>query len=150
MGKAADPEEVFVANAHPFLEVDHDRVHRAASAVLCKERRCRGGVNIVLATDADLVDLNSRYLGRDGATDVLSFPMAGDEHRSAEEQILGEVYISLDRAWQQAKEYQVDLAQEVDRLVIHGLLHLCGYDHEDAQDARRMKAKEEEFLEKCR
>lgn len=148
MGKA-DLQEVFVANAHPFLEVDQDRVRRAAFAVLRKERRGGGKVNIVLATDADLVDLNSRYLRRDGTTDVLSFPMGGDEHPSAEVQVVGEVYISLDRAWQQAKEYQVDLAQEVDRLVIHGLLHLCGYDHKDARDAQRMKAKEEQFLEKC-
>jgi probable rRNA maturation factor len=56
----------------------------------------------------------------------------------------------LDRAHQQAREYQVAFAGEIARLVIHGLLHLYGYDHEDDDDARLMKAKEEEFLEACR
>jgi len=147
----ADSKRIFVASAHPFIEVDEDRVRRMASAVLCKERRGGGRVNIVLATDADLVDLNSRYRGRDGATDVLSFHMGGDEYPSPEEeQVIGEVYISLDRAQQQAREYKVNLDKEVDRLVIHGMLHLCGYDHENANDARMMKEKEEKLLETTR
>jgi probable rRNA maturation factor len=146
----ADSEEVFVANAHPSIEVSQNRVRQAALAVLRKEGQGGGRVNIILATDADLADLNAKYRSRDGSTDVLSFPMGGDEHAVQEEQVIGEVYISLDRARQQAKDYKVSLAEEVDRLVIHGALHLCGYDHEDERDARLMKAKEKDFLEKFR
>lgn len=104
-------------------------------------------MNVILATDADLANLNTRYRGLDHPTDVLAFPMGEPEFAVPQEQVLGEVYVSLDRARQQAREYKVTLAQEVDRLVIHGVLHLCGYDHEDSQSARQMKTKEEEFLE---
>lgn len=145
--KRVDTEQVFVANAHPTLETDEDRVRKVASAVLKKERRS-GRANIILAMDVDLTEMNSKYRGQNHPTDVLSFPMGNDVHLSAQEQIMGEVYISLDRAQQQAREYGVDFVREVERLVIHGLLHLCGYDHEDPQGARLMKAKEEEFLEK--
>ena len=145
--KHTDSEKVFVANAHPSIMVDQIRVRDVASTVLQKECKGGGRVNIVLATDADLADLNSKYLDRDGSTDVLSFPMGDDEHIVQEEHIMGEVYVSLDRARQQAKEYKVSFVEEVDRLVIHGVLHLCGYDHERARDARMMKAKERDFLE---
>jgi probable rRNA maturation factor len=146
----ADFKEVFVANAHPSLEVDKSRVRKAASAILRKEYRGEGRVNVVLATDGDLADLNSKYRGRDGSTDVLSFSMGGNEHVVQEEQVIGEVYVSLDRARQQAKEYKVSFAEEVDRLVIHGMLHLCGYDHEGAEDAQLMRAKEKDYLEMFR
>lgn len=146
----ADSKGVFIANAHPSIEVDQSRVRQVALAVLRKEGWGDGGVNIILATDADLVDLNSRYRGLGRLTDVLAFQMGEDEHPAPEEKVIGEVYISLDRAQQQAREYEVNLAEEVDRLVIHGLLHLCGYDHQDDNDARLMKAKEEGFLEMFR
>ncbi|KPL18380.1 MAG: hypothetical protein AMJ92_08345 [candidate division Zixibacteria bacterium SM23_81] len=136
-----------MANAHPSIEVNRGRVRRAASAVLHQECQRGGKVNVILATDADLANLNTRYRGCDHPTDVLAFPMSGPEFAVPQEQVLGEVYVSLDRARQQAREYKVTLAKEVDRLVIHGVLHLCGYDHEDSQSARQMKTKEEEFLE---
>jgi probable rRNA maturation factor len=141
-----DSEKIFMANAHPSLEVDSDRVRRLAAGVLQKENQ-DARVNIILATDFDLSDLNARYRGLNQPTDVLSFPMGDETAVDKEEQIMGEVYISLDRAHQQAREYGVDFPREVDRLVIHGLLHLCGYDHEDPEDARAMRAKEDQFLE---
>jgi len=145
--KHVDPEQIFVANAHPTLDVDCDRVQKVASDVLNKEQR-RGRANIILGTDVDLTELNSQYRDLDHPTDVLSFPMDNDSHFSGQEQVMGEVYISLDRALQQAQEYGVDFIREVERLVIHGLLHLCGYDHEKPQESKLMKAKEEQFLEK--
>jgi probable rRNA maturation factor len=147
MGRQRRTEQIFVANAHPSLEVDPKRVRAVASKILKKEMHCRGRVNIILATDNDLEDMNSRYLGRDRPTDVLAFQMGGDEHRDAEEQVMGEIYVSLDRAQQQARDYKVTFAGEVDRLVIHGLLHLCGYDHENEEEAGRMRIREEQFLE---
>jgi probable rRNA maturation factor len=142
-----DSKEVYIANAHPSISVDQGRVRRAASAVLRKECRRGGKVNVILATDDDLANLNTRYRGFDHPTDVLAFPMGEPEFAVPQERVLGEVYVSLDRARQQAREYKITLAKEVDRLVIHGMLHLCGYDHQDSNSAREMKSKEEEFLE---
>ena len=145
-----DSAQVLVANVHPSLEVDQHQVRRAALEILRKEGASGARVNVVLASDAVLGDLNSRYLGREGPTDVLAFPMGGDEYATQSASITGEVYVSLDRAEQQALEFKVSFAQEVARLVIHGMLHLCGYDHQDAQEARLMRAREENFLESAR
>jgi probable rRNA maturation factor len=143
-------QKIFVANAHPSLEVDDERLRSLAALVLRQENRCRGGVNIILATDADLCKLNGQYLGRDYPTDVMAFPMGGDEHPPVKDTVAGEIYISLDRAREQAREYSVTFVQEVERLIIHGLLHLCGYDHEEKEEAGRMRSREDQFLEKVR
>jgi len=143
-------ERIFVANAHPSLEVDSDRLQAVASRVLGEENHYRGDVNIILATDEDLRKMNQQYLARDYPTDVMAFPMSGDEHAREEDTVTGEIYISLDRARQQAREYSATFVHEVERLVIHGLLHLCGYDHENKDEAGRMRARENKFLETVR
>jgi len=150
MGRKGQVEKIFVANAHPSLEVDSDRLRAVASMVLGQENHGRGGVNIILATDEDLRKMNEQYLGGDHPTDVIAFPMGGDEHPREEDTVVGEIYISLDRARQQAREYSVTFVHEVERLVIHGLLHLCGYDHEEKGEAGRMRAREDQFLETVR
>jgi len=80
-------------------------------------------VNVVLCDDDLITELNERFRGRGTATDVLAFPFE-------EEDFLGEVYVSLDRVQRQAEEYGVSLEDELRRLVVHGLLHLLGYTHE--------------------
>jgi len=147
MDRKHPTEKIFVANAHPSLEVDGERLQSVALLVLRKENRCHGRVNIILATDADLRKMNDQYLGRNHPTDVMAFSMGGDEHPGAEDEVVGEIYVSLDRAQQQAREYKVTFIREVDRLVIHGLLHLCGYDHEREDEAGRMREREDRFLE---
>ena len=104
-------------------------------------------LSILLTTDHEIQQLNSQYRGKDSATDVLSFPM--NEQLVAKDAVrqLGDVVISLETAEKQAKELGVFLEQEVLRLLIHGLLHLLGYDHENVSDdeAKRMQDKEAEL-----
>jgi probable rRNA maturation factor len=90
--------------------------------------------------------LNARYRGIDRPTDVLSFPMR--EGRTADEQaLLGDIVICVPKAAAQAKEYHVRFYDELLRLLIHGLLHLLGYDHEiDASHRKRMERRERELL----
>ncbi|MCK4232441.1 rRNA maturation RNase YbeY [candidate division WOR-3 bacterium] len=83
---------------------------------------CSKRVNIVLTDDETLRDLNERFKGRKGPTDVLAFDFE-------EPDFLGEVYVSLDRAREQARYYGVSEEEEIERLVLHGLLHLLGYTH---------------------
>ncbi len=97
-------------------------------------------VNIIFSDDAYLETLNSRFRGYTQSTDVLSFP--GDTDMG----ILGEVYISVETARRQAAEYDVTLRNEILRLVCHGVLHLCGYDHHVRTDAVAMRRKEERYL----
>lgn len=73
--------------------------------------------------------LNQQFRGKDSATDVLSFPLQPEAFETEAETNLGEIVISLDRAQAQAKENGLTLVNEVEQLILHGLLHLCGHDH---------------------
>lgn len=85
-------------------------------------------VNIVFVSDRQIQALNHRFLKRDRPTDVISFNSEQPRLRG-EPRLLGEVYVSRDRAHVQAREYGVTYASELRRLVVHGLLHLLDLDH---------------------
>ena len=85
---------------------------------------------VVFVSDAAIRKLNRQFRGKDYATDVLSFPSQAESFENEAEENLGEVVISLDRAQVQAKENDLTLVNEVEQLILHGLLHLCGHDHE--------------------
>jgi len=87
-------------------------------------------VTIVFVADAAIKKLNRQFRGKDYATDVLSFPSRQEEFEKDLKTSLGEVVISLDRAAAQAKENGLTFTNEVEQLILHGLLHLCGHDHE--------------------
>lgn len=103
-------------------------------------------VSIVFTTDSDIQALNKNYRAKDKPTDVLSFSLL--EGAPIPTQSLGDVVISLDTAERQAKVLGVPLDDELLRLLIHGLLHLIGYDHENVpkEEANRMKAREDELF----
>jgi probable rRNA maturation factor len=89
------------------------------------------GVTVAFVSDRLMRGLNRRWRGRRGTTDVLSFPAGQDEfERAAGEETLGDVVISVERAQRQAREHGLTLDDELAQLILHGLLHLCGYDHE--------------------
>ncbi|MCK4739434.1 MAG: rRNA maturation RNase YbeY [Deltaproteobacteria bacterium] len=97
-------------------------------------------LSVLLTNDAELCELNKRFRGIDKATDVLSFPMDDPV-------LLGDIAISLDRASAQALDYDATFEEEVVRLLIHGTLHLLGYDHVNGgRQAAKMRKKEESFL----
>ncbi len=85
---------------------------------------------IVFVSDAAIKVLNQRFRGKNQSTDVLSFPSAEEPFETGHATQLGEVVISVSRAAAQAKENGLSFADEVRQLILHGLLHLCGYDHE--------------------
>jgi probable rRNA maturation factor len=91
-------------------------------------------------------ELNSRFRGVDKTTDVLSFPMGDTSFGDAGP--LGDIVISVPRAEMQAREYGVTFRDELLRLLVHGLLHLVGYDHEiNPYQKRKMEKKERELLD---
>ena len=97
--------------------------------------RLRGQVSVLLTTDAKIRRLNRRFRGKNKATDVLSFPAS----ESATREITGDLAISMPTALRQAREHAHALATEIKVLILHGLLHLAGYDHErdNGEMARR-------------
>ena len=112
------------------------RLARNARRLLRGLRLSEAELSILLVSDAEMQRLNRRWRGKDRPTDVLSFPQEADG-------LLGDVVISVDTARRQAAEQRTTLGREADRLLIHGLLHLLGYDHErSAAEARRMQRRE--------
>ncbi len=104
-------------------------------------------LSILLTDDYEIALLNRRYLGRKGPTNVLAFPMMDSDSKHFEADMLGDVVISIDTALRQAEESGTPFSLIFDRLVIHGLLHLLGYDHEQSEsEARRMEKEEERLL----
>ena len=112
-----------------------------AARVLRREGVTRPAVTVVLGDDALLRSLYARYKGRDRATDVLSFTyddVPGPRGRTLE----GEIYLSRERLFAQARRYRHAPGDELLRLVTHGLLHLCGHDHMKPGERRTMRAAE--------
>ena len=85
---------------------------------------------VVFVSDRAMRELNRRWRGKRGTTDVLSFPAAQDEFEKADGLNLGDVVISVEQAARQAKEHGLRFDDELAQLILHGLLHLSGYDHE--------------------
>ena len=108
-------------------------------------------LSLRLVSDKTMRAINREYRGKDRATDVLSFPLDGQHHAvagsNAPERLLGDVVISVETARVQAAEYDASLDREVHRLLIHGLLHVVGYDHELPAQRRSMVLQERRLAE---
>ena len=102
-------------------------------------------VSIVIATDKMIHELNKHYRGVDSATDVLAFAMQEGEYGYINPDLLGDVVISIESAQRQAREAGHPLAQELAILLIHGLLHLVGFEHKEKEKARLMEEKSREI-----
>jgi rRNA maturation RNase YbeY len=117
-----------------------------AAAALRALRLAGAELSLVLVSDAEMRALNGRYRGKRQATDVLSFPLHGRRAPRAGPWLLGDVVISLDTARRQAAATGCRPIEAAERLLVHGLLHLLGYDHEvSAREAERM-ARRERFV----
>jgi len=96
-------------------------------------------ISIIFLNDFEIQKINAQFLNHDFTTDVISF-------NYNEEQLEGEIYISVDTAELQAKEYKVSLTNEVLRLSIHGILHLLGYEDHTVENKEKMHNLEEKYL----
>lgn len=120
-----------------------DKFEKMARKLLAEEGKEKD-VNIVLCSDEFVREMNKNYRGLDKVTDVLSFEWHADF--PGEPEMLGEIYIARDQVKRQAPEYGNTFYAEMKRVIVHGLLHLCGYDHIKAADRKVMRARECEFL----
>ncbi|MBV9333953.1 MAG: rRNA maturation RNase YbeY [Candidatus Eremiobacteraeota bacterium] len=102
----------------------------------------QAALSLSLVDDDAIRALNAQYRGKDAATDVLSFPLDDEPASALPERLLGDVVISIDTARRQADAYDAPLQREIYRLLIHGLLHLKGHDHEAVAERRVMRREE--------
>ncbi|PSQ95247.1 MAG: rRNA maturation RNase YbeY [Bacteroidetes bacterium SW_9_63_38] len=138
------PEPLSIENDHPSLSLDEVTVDRLIQHVLDEEDASPVHISVVLSDHDTVRRLNVAYLDHDYNTDVLSFSMRDDDASDAVE---GEVYVDLDTAQERHEEFDTSFEREAYRYVVHGVLHLIGYDDgtEEGQDA--MRALEDQYLD---
>ncbi|HVM97152.1 MAG TPA: rRNA maturation RNase YbeY [Candidatus Acidoferrales bacterium] len=134
---------VTVLSRHRIHGVSTATVRRHATQLLSALNEDQADLTVSLVGDAEMHVLNHDYRGKDTPTDVLAFAMREGRRVAGDDAQIGDIVISLDTAKRQASERGHEVATEVRTLLIHGVLHLLGYDHEKSPaEARRMKAKE--------
>lgn len=121
--------------------VDQPRLARLAQAILSSVGEASAALSLVLIGDRSMRRLNRQYRKQDRTTDVLAFSMR--EGPGPSSSLIGDVVISVPAAMRQAGRMSRSLDEELSTLLVHGILHLCGYDHERSEgEAQRMQRKE--------
>lgn len=133
--------------AAPFARKVRRRTLGAlARRTLAADNAPSSELSIAITDDDTVRELNRRFRGDDAPTDVLSFEMGGSDVFVGGDGLLGEVIISYPTAARQAEEAGHPVEDELAHLLVHGVLHLLGYDHESPKDGRQMRAREEALL----
>jgi probable rRNA maturation factor len=136
MGKIA------IASPQDIVPIDRKRVRETVRAVLDGEGIADAEISLAFVDNPTIHTLNKRYLGHDEPTDVLSFPLSEPNSK----RLSGELVIGVEVAQAQAAERGHDAQAELLLYVIHGLLHLCGYDDKDDAAAHEMRRRERHYL----
>ena len=127
-----------------YSDIIEKVVNKAFEVEGVKKASC----SIIIVDNTFIHKLNKEYRGIDRVTDVISFALEDDKSMIIPDDVrlLGDIYICLDKAKEQAKEYGHSLERELCFLAVHGVYHLLGYDHENEEDAKIMFKKQEEVL----
>ena len=104
-------------------------------------------LSILIVDDPQITVFNKQYLNRNGPTNVIAFPMRTGPYANITPQLLGDVLISVETADREGKRVKISMEERFTQLLVHGILHLLGYDHETSeQDAHEMEKKSNEIL----
>lgn len=123
-------------------------VEKVLLSAISKEKLVNTTFNLIIVDNNYIHELNKNYRGIDRETDVITFALEDEDSLvlPTDERILGDIYISIDKAISQAEEYGHSLLRELSFLAVHGFYHLLGYDHMTKEDEEVMFAKQEEVL----
>jgi probable rRNA maturation factor len=136
-----------IFNTTNILIDDLDLVEKIVIDLLKSEKENKIELNIIFTDNAEIRQINNTYRNKDYATDVISFALEDDKSFvGLEYRILGDIYISLDKVKEQSEEYKHSFRRELLFLVVHGVLHLLGYDHMTLEDEKVMFDKQEKVL----
>jgi probable rRNA maturation factor len=139
---------ISIQNRQKQQRVDVGRVRRGMKRLL-KELDCEGSeISLLLVDDHQIREINKNYLKRDRPTNVISFAMTEGAFGDLHPEILGDIILSVETAARDALAGHLDFMDEVEFLLIHGLLHLIGYNHEasDTDESEKMKNRERELF----
>jgi len=143
-----------MSNIEIFVNVDEkinelETVEKVLKSAIKKEKLDNVSFNVIIVDNDYIHELNNNYRNIDRETDVITFALEDEDSLILpnNERILGDIYISIDKARSQAKEYGHSLLRELSFLAVHGFYHLLGYDHMTPEDEKIMFTKQEEVLE---
>lgn len=111
------------------------------ASIFAQEKTNFESVSYIFCTDEFLLKLNQQYLQHDTLTDILTFTLSGTSLP-----IVSEIYISVERVKENAENLKVSYEEELHRVMIHGILHLCGYEDHTPEEKKKMRAKEDFYL----
>ena len=142
--------ELYVENEQEKLQVEKrtiDALHKAMNIASNLHSLEDSTVNIILVDNAKIREINREYRGVDRETDVISFALNDFEVTFPwEREELGDIYISVEKALEQSREYGHSFDRELVYLAVHGLLHLLGYDHLEEAEKKEMRQEEEKII----
>ena len=138
---------IYITIDDPYVSaIPSERIEQAANAALAHQQAAPDSdLSVVFTGDAEVQELNRQYLDHDAPTDVLSFP-AGEIDPENGRLYLGDILISVPQATRQAESGGHSLLEEVEVLVVHGVLHLLGHDHAEEEEKARMWQAQKEIL----
>ena len=110
------------------------------SAVILSENKKEGEINYIFCDDDYLLEINQQYLDHDTLTDIISFDY------SVGNEINGDIFVSVERVKENASDFNVTFQEEIQRVLVHGILHYCGYKDKTESDELVMRTKEEEKM----
>jgi len=111
------------------------------SRVIVSENKKEGDINYIFCDDNYLLEINQQYLNHDTLTDIISFDY------SVGNELHGDIFVSIERVRENAEDFKVSFEDELKRVLVHGVLHYCGYKDKTEQDEQLMREKEDEKMQ---
>ena len=117
-----------------------DKISKWLSSVISSEKFREGDINYIFCDDEYLLELNMEFLNHETLTDIISFDY------TVGKELHGDIFVSVERVKENAKEFEVSFNEELNRVLVHGILHYCGYKDKVDEDTRVMREREDHYL----
>jgi len=134
--------KINIENVSSGIKIIKSQIKDLTQTVLSNEGVLQAEISIIIVDDEYIIGLNQEYLKKNTTTDVISFNLSDE----GAEQLEGEVYANIEQITRQASDFHVLLEEEIFRIVIHGLLHLLGFDDQTGKQKQIMTEKEDQYL----
>ena len=139
--------EVLIENRQNRHRLSKQKIQTTVRRILNALGYPDAQLSILIVNDDRIAEFNKSYLNHEGPTNVISFPMLEGPFSDITPQLLGDVVISVDTAYREAEEAGMEMTERFNQLLIHGILHLTGYDHIHSEaEAELMEQKSEELM----
>lgn len=136
-----EPQKINFYSENDFVLADHRKYEKWIERVIASEEKKLEEISYIFCDDEYLLNLNEEFLKHDTYTDIITFDY------SVGKILQGDIYISTERVKENSDEYNVSFEEELRRVIIHGVLHLCGYKDKTKEQSLLMRQKEEEKME---